>query len=614
MLHSEVVAEQTASPAADPWEVFLGAETEETFFRSWLLLLCHHIPAAVQAIIVTHQGENEPYIPKATWPGSGADPSRLGQILEKVIEERCGLVIPLDENGSSYALAYPLIMDDRLPAVVAMEVRAGSEADLRDIMAQLQWGIAWLEVLYRRRQAGEDGAALHRLQAAVDLLAVTLGEADFDVAATAFVSKLAAAVDCDRVSLGLVRGQSIHLTAISNSIEVGDKMNLTSAIVQAMDEALLQRREVLYPASPGAETLIDRNHEHLSRLQNQAIIASFPLFYQEHYFAVLTCERPADHSFDDQDLALIRAVAALISPALENKALNARPLWRVVQEKALTQLNRLIGPGHIIRKLVVLAGVVVLLVAVLATGEYRLAAEATLQGSVRRAIVAPFDGYIDQAPALAGDLVPKEAVLCTLDDRDLRLERLARFSQKSQLQLQQQKAVAKYDRAQVVIAEAQLAQASAELDLVEAKLQRTRLLAPFAGLLVSGDLSQRLGSAVSKGEVLFELTPLDSYRVILDVDERRIDDVRLGQRGTLVLASQPGAAYNFTVSKITPITTAKNGHNFFRVEGTLDSVANTLRPGMEGVGKINVDRRRLISIWTRELVEWVRLWFWRWLP
>lgn len=197
-------------------------------------------------------------------------------------------------------------------------------------------------------------------------------------------------------------------------------------------------------------------------------------------------------------------------------------------------------------------------------------------------------------------------MLCTLDDRDLRLERLSRFSQKSQLQRQHQNAVAKYDRAQASIIEAQLDQATAELELIDAQLGRTRLQAPFAGLLVSGDLSQRLGNAVTKGEVLFEVTLLDAYRVILEVDERRINDVRTGQGGSLVLASQPGTTYAFTI--------AKDGRNFFRVEARLASIDDRLRPGMEGVGKIAVDRRRLLAIWSRELIEWLHLWLWRWLP
>jgi hypothetical protein len=39
-----------------------------------------------------------------------------------------------------------------------------------------------------------------------------------------------------------------------------------------------------------------------------------------------------------------------------------------------------------------------------------------------------------------------------------------------------------------------------------------------------------------------------------------------------------------------------------------------LRPGMEGIAKVNVDERRLVSIWTRKIVLWGRMKLWSWWP
>jgi hypothetical protein len=36
-----------------------------------------------------------------------------------------------------------------------------------------------------------------------------------------------------------------------------------------------------------------------------------------------------------------------------------------------------------------------------------------------------------------------------------------------------------------------------------------------------------------------------------------------------------------------------------------------LRPGMEGVAKIDIGRRRLIWIWTHSLFDWLRVWTWQ---
>ena len=68
------------------------------------------------------------------------------------------------------------------------------------------------------------------------------------------------------------------------------------------------------------------------------------------------------------------------------------------------------------------------------------------------------------------------------------------------------------------------------------------------------------------------------------------------------------------VEKITPVSTPEEGRNVFRVEARLDETSVPLRPGMEGVGKVNIDRRKIIWIWTHDLVDWVRLWTWSWMP
>jgi hypothetical protein len=138
--------------------------------------------------------------------------------------------------------------------------------------------------------------------------------------------------------------------------------------------------------------------------------------------------------------------------------------------------------------------------------------------------------------------------------------------------------------------------------------------APFSGVVVTGDLSQKLGSPVKQGDVLFEIAPLDTYRIVLQVDERDISSMVIGQKGNLRLSSVPERAFAFTVLNVTPVATAKEGRNYFRVEARFAETPSHLRPAMEGVGKIDIDRRRLVWIWTHEALDWVRLKLWAWLP
>ena len=277
-------------------------------------------------------------------------------------------------------------------------------------------------------------------------------------------------------------------------------------------------------------------------------------------------------------------------------------------------LVRLFGPRHYATKLggLLLAALFVFLS--MAEGDYRVSAQAVLEGSVQRVVVAPINGYISEAMVRAGDIVERDQSLFNIDDRDLRLEYLKWSSQKEQVDRRYRDALAARNRSEVNIFKAQLDQAEAQLELLEEQIARTQVAAPFDGIIVSGDLSQRLGSPVSRGEELLKIAPLDAYRVVLQVDEHQIADIEDGQVGQLILKSLPREQFPFVVEKITPVSEAVEGQNRFRVEARLTEGMELLRPGMEGSGKIFVDRRSLHWIWTHEIVEWFKLWFWYWRP
>jgi multidrug efflux pump subunit AcrA (membrane-fusion protein) len=130
--------------------------------------------------------------------------------------------------------------------------------------------------------------------------------------------------------------------------------------------------------------------------------------------------------------------------------------------------------------------------------------------------------------------------------------------------------------------------------------------------VVSGDLHQSLGAAVKRGQVLFEVSPLDGYRVVLEVPETAIGNVRAGQKGRLLLSSLPGEVYPFVISTVTPVVTSREGRSYFRVEALLEQRSDRLRPGMEGVAKIEAGRRSLFWMITHRFFDWLRLAVWSW--
>jgi multidrug resistance efflux pump len=433
-------------------------------------------------------------------------------------------------------------------------------------------------------------------------------------AATACVTALASQCACDRVSLGMVTHGSVSVQALSHSARFDRKTDLLQTIGSAMEEALDQRTAVVFPPRPGHSIQITQAHHELANRYGSRAICSVPLHAHGKTIGILTFERGTERPFDEQTLAVCEALGGLTGPVLELKRREDRWLVAKAWDAGREQLAALLGSGHLVLKMATLAIAAVVIALATVMGDFRVTAKAMLEGEIQRAAVAPFQGFLQTAPVRAGDVVQEGQVLATLQDHDLRLERLKHLSHREELNNQYRKALADRDAPKVEIAAAQLRQVEAELELATDKLARTKLIAPFDGIVVTGDWSQHLGAPVEEGKVLFEVAPLDVYRIVLQVDERDIAPMAVGQQGHLMLSAMPNDTFPFTVDKITPVSTPKDGRNFFRVEARLATTSSQLRPAMEGVGKIEIDQRRLIWIWTRETFNWVRLKLWAWLP
>ncbi len=248
------------------------------------------------------------------------------------------------------------------------------------------------------------------------------------------------------------------------------------------------------------------------------------------------------------------------------------------------------------------------------TGTYRVTSPASLEGRVQRVIVAPFDGFIASTAARAGDKVTVGDVIAELDSRELLLQKQQYAAQKNEYSRQYRQALVERKITQAHIFKSQVSQAEAQLRLLENKIQRSTLRAPLDGLIISGDLSRSLGAPVQVGEVLFEVAPLDEYRLVIFVDERQVVDVQANMQGVLNLKALPATDLAFAVQKVSPVFEENTDGISYRVEARLDIIHPALRPGMQGVAKIDIGQRSYLWIYLHELYDAIRLWLWSMLP
>ena len=150
-----------ASEYGQLWSAFSGSGNQAEYCQGWLDLQCARIPHSHSGVLLlrTDQNNTDTYTAIAHWPIGRQTLRSLVDLANWVIDERSGLVSELDEsseagneNSTLYGVAYPLKIDSQIAGVVAVAIDVQEPSSLAYAEEQLQWGIAWIELMVRRHQ------------------------------------------------------------------------------------------------------------------------------------------------------------------------------------------------------------------------------------------------------------------------------------------------------------------------------------------------------------------------------------------------------------------------------------------------------------------------------
>jgi len=139
---------------------------------------------------------------------------------------------------------------------------------------------------------------------------------------------------------------------------------------------------------------------------------------------------------------------------------------------------------------------------------------------------------------------------------------------------------------------------------------QAKLLSPLSGTVVPGRSQAPESAPRSRWAIRCSRSHPESLRAVLHVREDQITDVQVGQQGTLATASYPGQYIAFEVERVNPIAEVVKQKNVFKVRVRLLELYPWMRPGMEGVAKIDLVKRSYAWIWTRKIINWVRMKLW----
>jgi len=420
---------------------------------------------------------------------------------------------------------------------------------------------------------------------------------------------------CDRVALGCVRGRRVHVECISGLDDVPRDSPWARALHAALEECLDagERLACPPPADAAAADAIRSRHRLIRRWQQEsagACVATLPLRLAGRTLVILALERPADRPFRNDELDEIQkliepylAAIELIEHARGTLASHAR---RVVRD----ELRRLRRPRGLLRGL--LATSFLALVGWVGFGStgYEFSVPCRVRPAELRHVTAPFDGVLLEAPRRAGDRVRAGDLLARFDTRALELESARVGHELEEAAVDERRAFAARDAAGSERLRARADELRAQLGGVERRIADARQVAPFDGWILRGDLTERAGSSLSRGDELFQVAPDERVTFDLFVPEDRYADVRVGPVARFSPFARPEHDEPLTVTRIAPASEVHDGRNVFTLEAESAARPDWMRPGMEGVAVIAAGRRRVAWVVSHRFVDWVRLRLW----
>jgi hypothetical protein len=483
------------------------------------------------------------------------------------------------------------------------------------------------------RRAGE----LERLKAAMETLTSINTPAHFMAASMALCNELASRWKAERVGVGFLRGRYVRLQALSHTEKITRHMQLVQDIEAAMEECLDQDLEVQFPPTKDA-SYVYRSAEKLSAKQGPNAVCSVPLRRSGEVVAVLTVERTVQRPMTLEELETLRLTCDLFTARLVDLYENDR--W--IGAKAAKSLRKsaawFVGAKHTWPKVAAIAVCGLLAFATFCKGEFKVEAPFAFQSSETQVVPAPFDGFLKSVDATIGDLVwteessapfndldamsplvgmlPKRpaSVLATLNTAELRSQRSEAAAEMASAEQQANIARAQGmgKEGEVKEAEADADKYRAQVDLYDWRIARAAIKTPVDGVIFNGDLKQKLGAPVHVGDELFQVGAREKLRAELTVPEDQIAELQVNQHGELAASTYPGQHIGFTVERINPVSVVSDQHNVYKVRVVFDKgeLKPWMKPGIEGIAKVNVGRARYMWLWTHRLVNWVRMKLW----
>jgi len=435
------------------------------------------------------------------------------------------------------------------------------------------------------------------------------GDEKFGLASIRLCNEIASLFNCDQVSLGWQKGGGVKLKSISNMESFEYRANSVMELEGAMEESIDQDAEILWPGTEDSKLRMN-SHEAYGSIRRVGSIVTLPLRLGSKILGAVTCEREKG-VFSEDEIWRLRLLLEQVSRWLEILADDDKWFGLRIYDKIRKNFNRLFTIEKTGLKILIFSCLFAAAVMAVPMWNYSVDGTFIMKADKTVHITSPTDGYIEKVYVRPGDSVKKGSELVSLDMKELLMEQASLVSKLAKHQREAEKAEASNSLADMRIAQLMAEETLSQMDIVSFKINNSMLKAPFAGVVVEGDLKSNLGAPVRQGDVLMKISSLRMLTLEILVDEKDIYDFNIDAQVIVKFVGKPESEYTAKVTKIIPQVISSGSGNVFTVLAKTDyKPQKWWRPGMSGVVKIRAGKHSLWWIITHEAIDFIKLNFW----
>lgn len=169
-------------------------------------------------------------------------------------------------------------------------------------------------------------------------------------------------------------------------------------------------------------------------------------------------------------------------------------------------------------------------------------------------------------------------------------------------------------REELEIASAEVDRRARELAFHRDELERTRIVAPIAGAVVTPDLHLKRGAFLREGDLLLEIEQNETVSAIIAVPESDSALVFAGQAVRMRVRGDAGSEVVGTVNRVAPVAEDAGYGRIVSATAIFPNPDGKLRSSMTGHAKIEGVQMRVWEAYLRSITRFVQIEVWSWIP